>query len=164
MADYNSEYLKLIDDKNKISASQMVRAKFYLIKQYKYVDGKSGTFSDNSAPIIYTLFVSKTKDIVHAVKVSGISPKIIKKFFEKLINDETNEIEMRGPSKQIYSKIISRVPVISNDAYRTYKMSGLKKVIELDIDSDKLKSISRLKKEEALRKKEEIKAKQKNTK
>jgi len=159
MASYNSEYLKLIDDKNKISPSQMVRAKFYLIKQYKYVDGTAGTYSDNSAPIIYTLFVSKTKDIVHAVKVSGISPKIIKKFFEKLINDKTNEIEIKGPSKQIYSKIISRVPVISSDAYRTYKLSGLKKVIQLDVDSDKLKSASRLKKEKALQKKEAIEEK-----
>jgi hypothetical protein len=116
----------------------MVRAKFYLIKEYEYVDGTKGRYTETTAPIIYTLFVSKGKDIVHAVKVSNVNPELIKKFFGKFVNEDTERLEMRGGAKAFYEKVVMKVPIITNDAYRTYKLSGFGKVIELDMDVNSL--------------------------
>ena len=138
MQSYNPIYRKFIDDRNQITPNQMVRAKFYLIKQYEYVDGTKGRFSETTAPIIYTLFVSKPKDIVHCVKVSNIRPELIKRFFGKFVNEETEQLEMKGGAKSFYQKVVSKVPIVTNEAYRTYKLSGLSKIIELNMDVDKL--------------------------
>jgi hypothetical protein len=138
MINYNPIYRKFIDDKNTIASTQMVRAKFYLIKGYEYVDGTKGRYSETTAPIIYTLFVSKSKDIVHCVKVSNIRPDLIKRFFGKFVNEENESLEMKGGAKSFYQKVVSKVPIITNDAYRTYKLSGLSKIVELNMDVDKL--------------------------
>lgn len=138
MQSYNPIYRKFIDDRNQITPNQMVRAKFYLIKQYEYVDGTKGRFSETTAPIIYTLFVSKAKDIVHCVKVSNVRPELIKRFFGKFVNEETEQLEMKGGAKSFYQKVVSKVPIVTNEAYRTYKLSGLSKIIELNMDVDKL--------------------------
>jgi hypothetical protein len=138
MINYNPIYRKFIDDKNTIASTQMVRAKFYLIKGYEYVDGTKGRYSETTAPIIYTLFVSKSKDIVHCIKVSNIRPDLIKRFFGKFVNEENETLEMKGGAKAFYQKVVSKVPIITNDAYRTYKLSGLSKIVELNMDVDKL--------------------------
>ena len=138
MQNYNPIYRKFIDDKKIVTGSKMTRGRFYLIKEYEYTDGTKGRFTETTAPIIYTLFVSQSKDIIHCVKVSGVSPNIIKKFFGKFVNEETEKLQMRGNAKDIYSKIVSKVPVITNDAYRTYSISGLKKVLELTMDVNEL--------------------------
>lgn len=138
MQSYNPIYRKFIDDRNQITPNQMVRGSFYLIKQYEYVDGTKGRFSETTAPIIYTLFVSKAKDIVHCVKVSNVRPELIKRFFGRFVNEETEQLQMKGGAKSFYQKVVSKVPIVTNEAYRTYKLSGLSKVIELNMDVDKL--------------------------
>jgi hypothetical protein len=45
---------------------------------------------------------------------------------------------MKGGAKAFYQKVVSTVPIVTNEAYRTYKLSGLSKVIELNMDVDKL--------------------------
>jgi hypothetical protein len=116
----------------------MTRGRFYLIKDYEYVDGTKGKFTESNAPIIYTLFVSASKDIVHAVKVSNVNPTIIKRFFGKFVNEDTEMLEMKGGSMKFYESVVSKVPVVSNDSYRTYKLSGLTKIIELTMDVNEL--------------------------
>jgi hypothetical protein len=138
MQSFNPIYRRFIDGKNKITSNQMVRSKFYLIKEYEYVDGTKGKYTESNAPIIFTLFVSKPKDIVHAVKVSNVRPELIRKFFGKFVNEETEELQMKGGAKAFYEKVVSKVPIITNDSYRTYKLSGLGSIIELDMDVDKL--------------------------
>jgi hypothetical protein len=138
MVNYNPIYRKFIDDRNAVIPSKMVRAKFYLIKQYEYVDGTKGRFTESTAPIIYTLFVSKGKDIVHAVKVSNVNPNLIKRFFGKFVNEEEETLQMKGGAKKFYTNVVSKVPIITNDAYRTYKISGFGKVIELNMDVNEL--------------------------
>jgi hypothetical protein len=138
MLNYNPIYRKFIDERKHISPLKMVRAKFYLIKEYEYVDGTKGRYSDSTAPIIYTLFVSKAKNLVHAVKVSNVNPNLIKKFFGKFVNEDEERLEMRGGSKKFYSTVVSKVPIITNEAYRTYKIDGFGKVIELDMDVNEL--------------------------
>lgn len=135
---YNPIYRKFIDDRNQINPNKMTRGNFYLIKHYEYVDGTKGRFTETTAPIIFTLFVSKAKDIVHCVKVSDVNPNLIKRFFGKFVNEDTESLQMRGSAKNFYEKIVTKVPVVRNDAYRTYKMSGLLKVIELEMDVNEI--------------------------
>ncbi len=138
MSNYNPIYRKFIDDRNYVSPEKMVRAKFYLIKEYEYVDGTKGKFTETTAPIIYTLFVSKAKDIVHAVKVSNVNPNLIKKFFGKFVNEDTETLQMKGGAKKFYSTVVAKVPIITNESYRTYKLSGFGRVIELNMDVNEL--------------------------
>ncbi len=138
MANYNPIYRKSIDDRNIAVPNKMTRGRFYLIKEYEYVDGTKGRFTETTAPIIYTLFVSIPKDIIHCVKVSDVNPNLIKRFFGKFVNEDTERLEMRGGAKKFYQNIVSKVPIITNDAYRTYKISGLQKVIELTMDVNEL--------------------------
>ena len=134
MQTYNPLYRRFVDSRNQISPNQMVRAKFYLIKEYEYVDGTKGKFTETTAPILYTLFVSRGKDLVHAIKVSNVNPELIKRFFGKFVNEDTERLEMRGGAKAFYEKVVSKVPIVTNDAYRTYKLSGFGKIIELNMD------------------------------
>ena len=138
MSNYNPIYRRFIDDRNNITPNKITRGRFYLIKEYEYVDGTRGKYTETNAPIIYTLFASVSKDIVHAVKVSNVNPNLIKRFFGKFINEDTELLEMKGGAKKFYSSVVARVPVISKDAYRTYKLSGFGKVIELDMDVNQL--------------------------
>jgi hypothetical protein len=138
MQSFNPIYRRFIDGKNRITPNQMVRSKFYLIKEYEYVDGTKGKYSESNAPIIFTLFVSKPKDIVHAVKVSNVRPELIRRFFGRFVNEETEQLQMKGGAKAFYQKVVSKVPVVTNESYRTYKLSGLGSIIELDMDVDKL--------------------------
>jgi hypothetical protein len=135
---YNPIYRKSIDDKNIVAPNKMTRGRFYLIKEYDYVDGTTGRFTETTAPIIYTLFVSQGKDIVHCVKVSNVNPNLIKKFFGKFVNEETEKLQMRGGAKKFYETVVAKVPIITNDAYRTYKISGLQKVVELTMDVNEI--------------------------
>jgi hypothetical protein len=138
MPKYNALYRRFIDEKRIIMPKKMVRSSFYLIKQYEYADGTKGMYSDATAPIIFTLYVSRSKDIVHAVKVSAVRPDLVKRFFGRLVNTDTELLEMKGLSRTYYKTVIKKVPFIKNNAYRTYKLSGFGKVLELDMDLTRL--------------------------
>jgi len=138
MNNYNPIYRRFIDDKNVITPNKMTRGNFYIIKEYTYADGTKEKYTEISAPIIFTLFVSVSKDIIHCVKVSNVNPNAIKRFFGKFINEKTEKLQMKGGAKNIYANIVSKVPIITEDAYRTYNISGIKKVIKLKMDVNEL--------------------------
>ena len=138
MPAYNPIYRRYIDDKNVVMPNQMERARFYLIKEYEYVDGTKGRYTEATAPIIFTLFVSRAKDIVHAVKVSDVRPDLIRRFFGKFVNEETEQLEFEGSSKKLYQSIVKKVPIVNDNSYRTYKLTGFGKVLELDMDVNEL--------------------------
>ena len=138
MQNYNPIYRKFVDEKKVVLGNKMTRGRFYLIKEYHYADGTKGRFTETTGGIIFTLYVSQAKDIVHCVKVSNVNPNTVKRFFGKFINEDTEQLQMRGNAKNIYNQIVSKVPIITNAAYRTYKMSGLVKVIELAMDVNEL--------------------------
>ena len=138
MRTYNPIYRKYINEKKYVFPERMVRAKFYLIKEYEYVDGTTGKYNEMNAPIIYTLFVSKLKNVVHAVKVTNVNPNIIKRFFGRFVNEDEARIEMRGGAKKFYESVVSKIPIITNDSYRTYKLDGFNKVMELNMDVNEL--------------------------
>ena len=138
MPAYNPIYRRYINDKNIVMPNKMVRANFYLIKEYQYVDGTKGRYSDATAPIIFTLFVSRAKDVVHAVKVTDIRPDLVRRFLGKFVNEESEQIEFDGSSKKLYQSIVKKVPIINENAYRTYKLSGFGRVLELDMDVNEM--------------------------
>jgi len=140
MKSYFSTYKKYIDSKQKISPAKMVAGTFYIVKEYTYVDGNSISYKASDTPIIFTLFVSKSKDIVHAVKVSTINPKLVKKFFDKMVDKDSELIEMKGGDKGYFDKYVKKVPIVSRDSYRTYKLSGLDAVFELSVDVNEMTS------------------------
>jgi hypothetical protein len=138
MANYNPIYRRFIDDKNIITPNKMTRGNFYIIKEYTYADGTKEKYTETTAPIIFTLFVSVAKDIIHCVKVSNVNPNAIKRFFGKFINEETEKLQMKGGAKNIYSNIVSKVPIVTEEAYRTYNITGIKKVVKLKMDVNEL--------------------------
>ena len=48
MQNYNPIYRKFIDDKNAVTGTKMTRGNFYLIKEYTYVDGTKGKFTETT--------------------------------------------------------------------------------------------------------------------
>lgn len=136
----NIKYNKFVLDKRRVKSpsTDMVRARFYRIRKYKDVNGVETTYSDVVAPIIFTLFVSKKKDIVHAVKISEIKPQKIQKFFSKFVNNKTELIEIKGDSRALYKKKIVNSTGVADKGYRTYKLSGIKQIFELDMDETEL--------------------------
>jgi hypothetical protein len=138
MANFNPKYRKLVENKQTVKPAQISRGKFYLIKEYVYADGEDKKFTETTAPIIFVLFVSRPKDIVHAVKVSGVNPEAIRRFFGKFVNEKTEKLQMRGNADQIYEKIVSKSKIVTTQAYRTYKLSGIMKLAELTMDVNEL--------------------------
>ena len=132
--DYNIMYIKHILDEQRIPPNSMVKSKFYSIQGYTDVEGIKHVDGKRNAPVVFTLFVSKSKDIVHCIKISEINPSILKRFFKRLINFDTREIELAGTAKKTYQSVVTKFPGINEGAYRTYKLSGINKVIEINMD------------------------------
>ena len=133
MQSYNPIYRRYIDESKTTTPAKMLRGKFYLIKQYEYVDGTKGNYTPNTSPIIYTLFTSKAKDIVHAVKVSNIHPQLIKRFFGKFVNEDEEKLELRGGAKAFdWLNEIGAKPVLFDNSFEFINLnkpedwSGLK--------------------------------------
>ena len=131
---YNIMYVKHILGEKRVPAVSMVKSKFYSIQAYTDVSGNKNTDSKRDSALIFSLFVSKTKDVVHCIKISEVNPTILKRFFKRLTNLDTREIELSGTAKKTYQSVVSKFPGIQEGAYRTYKMSGINKVVEVDMD------------------------------
>ena len=135
MSNFDKIYKSFISDKNSVQAKQMANGKFYLIKEYIKSNGEKRKYNETTAPIVFVLYKSVKDDLIHAVKVSTLSPNIIGKFFGQIINEETGKVELKKEqTKKVYKDVISKIPNITNESYRTYNISGLKKVIELKMD------------------------------
>jgi hypothetical protein len=132
--DFNSMYVKHILGEKRVPAVSMVKSKFYSIQAYTTVDGLKDTDSKGDSALIFSLFVSKSKDIVHCIKISAVNPSILKRFFKRLTNLDTREIELAGTARKTYQSVVSKFPGIQENAYRTYKISGIKKVVEINMD------------------------------
>jgi hypothetical protein len=132
--DFNSMYVKHILGEKRVPAVSMVKSKFYSIQAYTTVAGIKDADSKADSALIFSLFVSKSKDIVHCIKISAVNPSILKRFFKRLTNLDTREIELAGTARKTYQSVVSKFPGIQEGAYRTYKISGIKKVVEIDMD------------------------------
>ena len=131
---FNMTYLKEVLEDQRVPAVSMVKGKFYSLLNYVTVNGEKQVNAKRDSALIFTLFVSKSKDIVHCIKVTNVSPTILKRFFGKLVNLDTREIELGGSAKRTYQSVVSKFPGIQDGAYRTYKLSGIKNVHEMDMN------------------------------
>ena len=127
---------KLIGD----PMGKMKRGQFYQILEYKYVEEEddSKTWSVSTAPIVYTLFVSDSQDVVHCIKLSSINPLTVKQLFKKLVDEKDFEMDPGKNARTFYNTKMKGMKFFSNNFYRTYKLSGIQRCIELDMDTTKL--------------------------
>lgn len=138
MSNFDAIYKNIINNKKQVKANELSKGKIYMLKEYIKADGSKRNYSETSAPLIFVLYKSSEKDIVHAVKISDVSPNKIGKFFQNFVDKETEKFKIKGDSKKVYKTVISKMPEITNDAYRTYNISGIRKIFELIISIDEL--------------------------
>jgi hypothetical protein len=131
---FNIAYLNEVLSDKRVPATNMVKGKFYSLLNYVTVKGEKQVTAKRDSAIIFTLFVSKSKDIVHCIKVSNVSPSLIKRFFKRLVNLDTREIELSGTARRTYQTVVSKFPGIQDGAYRTYKLTGIKNVHEMEMN------------------------------
>jgi hypothetical protein len=131
---YNIMYVKHILGEQRVPPLSMVKSKFYSIQGYTDVEGVKYNSSKTDSAVIFTLFVSKSKDMVHCIKITQVNPSILKRFFKRLTNLDTREIELAGTARKTYQSVVTKFPGINEGAYRTYKLSGISKVVEIDMD------------------------------
>ena len=57
-----------------------------------------------------------------------------------MVDKDTELIEMKGGAKGYFNKYVKKIPIVSRDSYRTYKLSGLDTVFELEMDVNEMTS------------------------
>lgn len=116
------------------------RGAFYQIVEYKYVEDSddSKTWSAATAPIIYVLYASKRDDLLHCIKLSYINPLRVKTLFKKLIDEKDNELDPGRNARSFYNNNLTEMKYFSTNFYRTYKLSGIVRAIEIDMDITQL--------------------------
>lgn len=133
---YIKQYQRWIDEYG--PGNGFKKGNFYLISEYIDVEGKKKKYSFYESPIVFVLFVSDKKDQLHCLKITDINPNLLKRFFDKLIDVEEEKIVVSGGAKQFYDKYLKNIPSINDKIYRTYKISGMKKYFDLDMNVTKL--------------------------
>ena len=116
------------------------RGAFYQIVEYKYVEDAddSKTWSAMSAPIVYVLYASKKDDLLHCIKLSYINPLKVKTLFKKLIDEKDAELDPGRNARSFYNNNLTEMKYFSTNFYRTYKLSGIVRAIEIEMDITKL--------------------------
>jgi hypothetical protein len=145
---YSKVYQRYVRGKKKITdAGRMVeRGNFYQLIEYDYVnDEDSKTWSPSTAPIIYVLYVSSKNDEVHAIKLSEINPLTVKRLFGQLVDETDSEIDIGKNPKSFYENKLKKMKFFSKNFYRTYKISGIKRLMSLDMDTTNLVPLSKMK-------------------
>jgi len=126
---------KRMGDPNK----NMERGGFYQLVEYDYVDEEdSKTWSAISSPIIFILYVSGKEDLVHCIKISSINPQTIKRLFTQLIDEKEGELDLGKNPKAFYDTKMKHMKFFAKNFYRTYKTSGIRRFIKLDMDIEYL--------------------------
>ena len=112
------------------------RGAFYQIIEYKYVENEddSKSWSTTSAPIIYSLYASKKDDLLHCLKLSYINPLTVKQLFKKLVDEKDKEIDPGRNPRSFYASKLNEARFFTTNFYRTYKLSGIVKAMEVDMD------------------------------
>jgi hypothetical protein len=114
--------------------------------EYDYVDVEdSKTWSASTAPIIYVLYVSAKDDLVHAIKLSDINPVTVKRLFGKLVDEADGELDLGKKVSSAYENKIKNMKFFSKNFYRTYKLSGIRRLSSLDMDIANLVPKAKLK-------------------
>jgi hypothetical protein len=134
---YSKIYQRYVKDKKKVTdpLRTLERGHFYQLLEYDYIDVEdSKTWSLSTAPIIFVLYVSSKEDLVHAIKLSDINPLTVKRLFGKLVDEADGELDLGKKASSAYENKIKNMKFFSKNFYRTYKLSGVRKLMSLDMD------------------------------
>jgi hypothetical protein len=145
---YSKIYQRYVKSKTRVSDAlrTMERGNFYQLLEYDYVDVEdSKTWSASTAPIIYVLYVSAKDDLVHAIKLSDINPVTVKRLFGKLVDEADGELDLGKKASSAYENKIKNMKFFSKNFYRTYKLSGIRRLSSLDMDIANLVPKTKLK-------------------
>jgi hypothetical protein len=145
---YSKIYQRYVNSKKRVADAlrTMERGNFYQLLEYDYVDVEnSKTWSSSTAPIIFVLYVSAKDDLVHAIKLSDINPLNVKRLFGKLVDEADNELDLGKKASSAYENKIKNMKFFSNNFYRTYKLSGMRRLLSLDMDITNLVPKSKIK-------------------
>jgi hypothetical protein len=145
---YAKIYQRYVKSKKRVTDAlrTMERGNFYQLLEYDYVDVEdSKTWSTSTAPIIYVLYVSSKEDLVHAIKLSDINPLTVKRLFGKLVDEADGELDLGRKASSAYENKIKNMKFFSKNFYRTYKLSGIRRVSSLDMDITNLVPKTKLK-------------------
>jgi hypothetical protein len=145
---YSKIYQRYVKSKTRVSDAlrTMERGNFYQLLEYDYVDVEdSKTWSASTAPIIYVLYVSAKDDLVHAIKLSDINPVTVKRLFGKLVDEADGELDLGKKASSAYENKIKNMKFFSKNFYRTYKLSGIRRLSSLDMDIANLVPKAKLK-------------------
>jgi hypothetical protein len=145
---YSKIYQRYVKAKEKVTnpSKSLERGNFYQLLEYDYADVEdSKTWSSSTAPIIYVLYVSSKQDLIHALKLSDINPLTVKRLFGKLVDEADVELDLGKSAKYAYENKIKNMKFFSKNFYRTYKLSGVRRLFALDMDISQLVPQSKLK-------------------
>jgi hypothetical protein len=145
---YSKIYQRYVKSKTRVSDAlrTMERGNFYQLLEYDYIDVEdSKTWSASTAPIIYVLYVSAKDDLVHAIKLSDINPVTVKRLFGKLVDEADGELDLGKKASSAYENKIKNMKFFSKNFYRTYKLSGIRRLSSLDMDIANLVPKAKLK-------------------
>ena len=145
---YTKIYQRYVKSKKRVADAlrTMERGNFYQLLEYDYIDVEdSKTWSASTAPIIYVLYVSAKDDLVHAIKLSDINPVTVKRLFGKLVDEADGELDLGKKVSSAYENKIKNMKFFSKNFYRTYKLSGIRRVSSLDMDIANLVPKAKLK-------------------
>lgn len=145
---YSKVYQRYVKSKTKVTDAlrTLEKGNFYQLLEYDYVDVEdSKTWSSGNSPIIYVLFVSGKYDLVHAIKLSDINPLTVKRLFGKLVDEAETELDIGKNAKSFYDNKLKSMKFFSKNFYRTYKLSGIRRLVALDMDVTKLVPASKQK-------------------
>jgi len=134
---YSKVYQRYVKSKKRVADAlrTMERGNFYQLLEYDYVDVEdSKTWSSSTAPIIFVLYVSSKDDLVHAIKLSDINPLTVKRLFGKLVDEADGELDLGRKASSAYENKIKNMKFFSKNFYRTYKLSGMRRLLSLDMD------------------------------
>lgn len=146
------EYKKITDTEKNVSKTLITPCNIYKINSYQYSDGATKSLSGNETALIFVFGIHDKK--LNALKISMVKPedffKWLKKLFKSGVTEEAfnnfeklEEILVLGDKSgsKIYEGYIKNKKIgnVNESIYRTYNLSGVKQVEEINIKKDYIK-------------------------
>lgn len=158
---FTQQYQKLFKSESSVGKTAIKPRNIYRINSYEYAsDGKTRSLSGNKAAIVFCIGIYQKK--LTCIKITNINPTkflpwlktILKKglkaenFDKALTLDELCiNADMKGNS--LFNSAIKGKPIYNTNepTYRTYNISGIKSIEQIQIDPNVLKDIYGIKKD-----------------
>jgi hypothetical protein len=148
---FSSLYTRLVESEKKIAPPLLRPKNIYKLNVYEYSDGKIKTLSGIRTSIIFLLGIHQKKLI--CIKISDMKPELffnwLSKLFKKELSHESFDKATRLEDLLMVSDLAGNLlfskfkssPLyrLEPSVYRTYSMTGIKNIEQLDLKKDILK-------------------------